>query len=285
MTARLQVAAFGYHEVTDEPHTSGFQRPGAMPYKHSRLAFAQHLAHFAASPAGAPRSVMAIDENPTGRHLLLTFDDGGKSALHTAEELSRRGWIGHFFVVTSRMGTRGFLSAAEVREVRAMGHVIGSHSHTHPNIFREQSPGKMLTEWRVSSDILADLLGEAILTAAVPGGHISPIVTRTASSAGFRFLFTCEPTLAPWRDGDCRVLGRYLVKTHTPILRVRELSDFRGWRSAQAMRLMKNAVRRSFPAVYRAYVSRSTQEWLLTHVLTGEHSASVRFDAASGGQS
>lgn len=285
MTARLQVAAFGYHEVTDNPYASGFQRPGAMPYKHSRLAFAQHLAHIAASPAGAPRSVTAIDDEPSGRHLLLTFDDGGKSALHAADELTRRGWIGHFFVVTSRLGTRGFLSQSEVRELRSMGHVVGSHSHTHPNIFREQSPGRMLTEWRVSSDILADLLGESIVTAAVPGGHISPVVTHTASGAGFRFLFTCEPTLTPWRDGHCRILGRYLVKTHTPILRVRELAEFRGWRSAQAMRLIKNAVRRSFPAVYRAHVSRSTREWFLAHGFSGEHAAPVRLDAAPRSQS
>jgi hypothetical protein len=142
----------------------------------------------------------------------------------------------------------------------------------------------MLAEWRVSSGILSDLLGEPIVTAAVPGGHISPVVTRTAADAGFRFLFTCEPTLTPWRDGDCRILGRYLVKTHTPILRVRELAEFRGWRSARAMRLMKNAVRRSFPSAYRAYVSRSTREWLFSHVLSGEH-ASVRLDTAPRSQS
>ncbi|MBA4156700.1 MAG: polysaccharide deacetylase family protein [Gemmatimonadetes bacterium] len=260
MSARLEIAAFGYHEVTDEPHTSGFQRPGAMPYKHSQLTFGQHLAHFAASPAGAPRAVTALGDDATGRHLLLTFDDGGQSALHAGEELSRRGWVGHFFIVTDRIGTCGFLSRHEVHELKAMGHVIGSHSHTHPNIFREQSLEQMLTEWRTSIDILADLLGEPVLTAAVPGGHISGTVTRSASLAGLRYLFTCEPTLTPWWDGDCRILGRYLVKVNTPTLRVRQLAEFRGWRSAHAMRLMKNTVRRSFPAVYRAYVARSTRE-------------------------
>jgi peptidoglycan/xylan/chitin deacetylase (PgdA/CDA1 family) len=269
MTARLQVAAFAYHEVTDEPRSTGFQRRGALPYKHSRLAFAQHLAHFAASPAGSPRSVTALDDAPDGRHLLLTFDDGGQSALHVGEELSRRGWIGHFFIVTGRMGTRGFLSSPQVRELRAMGHVIGSHSHTHPDIFREQTPQRMLAEWRVSIDILAELLGEPILTAAVPGGHISPAVTRSASTAGLRFLFTCEPTLTPWWDGDCRILGRYLVKVHTPMLRVRELAEFRGWWSALALRQVKNAVRYSFPAWYRGYVSRSTREWSHAHPTTG----------------
>ena len=269
MSFPLQVAAFAYHEVTDEPHNTGFQRPGARPYKHSRLAFAQHLAHFAASPAGAPRAVTALDEASGGRHLLLTFDDGGQSALHAAAELSRRGWVGHFFVVTGRMGTRGFLSAPEVRELHDMGHVIGSHSHTHPDIFREQTPQRMLAEWRVSSEILADLLGIPIVTAAVPGGHISSAVTKSASDAGFRFLFTCEPTLTPWQDGDCRILGRYLVKVRTPMLRVRELAEFRGWWSAMAMRRMKNAVRHSFPGWYRAHVTKTTREWTHAHSVSG----------------
>ena len=35
------VASFGYHEVTDNPAAAGFQRPGALPYKHRRDAFAR----------------------------------------------------------------------------------------------------------------------------------------------------------------------------------------------------------------------------------------------------
>jgi hypothetical protein len=46
----------------------------------------------------------------TGTPVFLTFDDGGASALHpTADLLERRGWSGHFFVTTRRIGTPGFL--------------------------------------------------------------------------------------------------------------------------------------------------------------------------------
>jgi peptidoglycan/xylan/chitin deacetylase (PgdA/CDA1 family) len=260
MTPRLKIASFAYHEVTDEPESTGFQRPGALPYKHTRIAFAQHLAHIAAAPV-SPAAVTAIDFAQPGRQLLLTFDDGGKSALYVADELSRRGWIGHFFIVTHRIGARGFLRANEIRAVRALGHVVGSHSHTHPDIFREQSESQMLSEWHVSTDVLTQLLGEPCLTAAVPGGHISPLVIRSAAQSGFRYIFTCEPVLAPARVGGCWVLGRYLVKTHTPLLRVHELAQFEGWTTARVARLMKNAVRRSLPGLYRRYVSRTTREW------------------------
>ena len=43
-----ELATFAFHEVTDDPRASGFQRPAALPYKHTRLAFAQHLASIGA---------------------------------------------------------------------------------------------------------------------------------------------------------------------------------------------------------------------------------------------
>src|SRR5262249_10311385 len=157
---------------TDDPSASGFQRPGAVPYKLSRQAFAQHLAAIATSPF-VPECILDIDIARPGRHLLLTFDDGGKSAVYVSEELSRRGWKGHFFIVTSLIGSRTFVDAREVRYIRSQGHVIGSHSHTHPNIFKELSFERMVEEWRMSCDRLAQLLGEPCTTAAVPGGDSS----------------------------------------------------------------------------------------------------------------
>ena len=62
----------------------------------------------------------------------LTFDDGGASALDIAGMLERRGWRGHFFVTTSRIGEPGFVGPDAVRELAERGHDVGSHSHTHP---------------------------------------------------------------------------------------------------------------------------------------------------------
>ena len=130
------VASFGYHEVTDNPAAAGFQRPGALPYKHRRDAFARDLEAIAAGPC-PPERVTELDLTRPGRHVLLTFDDGGKSAVSIADMLAARGWKGHFFIVTSLVGTRTFLTAGEIRYLRQCGHEVGSHSNTHPDIFRE----------------------------------------------------------------------------------------------------------------------------------------------------
>ena len=42
-TPRLTIASLGYHEVTDDPSRSGFQRPAARPYKHTCAAFQEHI--------------------------------------------------------------------------------------------------------------------------------------------------------------------------------------------------------------------------------------------------
>jgi len=251
------VATFMFHEVTDDPTSSGFQRPGAMAYKHSRQAFAHALEEIAAAPE-QPELVTAVDLTQPGRHIFLSFDDGGRSALVAAEALERRGWRGHFFIVTSLVGSRTFLGTEEVRALRRGGHLIGSHSHTHPNIFHNQSPERMLEEWRASCDLLAQLLGEPCLSASVPGGDISSLVLESARIAGLRYLFTSEPWLTPRRVGECWVLGRYGVKVGTSAARVRELAQFRGWTSALLRRRLKVLATRALPPLYRFYIRART---------------------------
>jgi peptidoglycan/xylan/chitin deacetylase (PgdA/CDA1 family) len=259
-TVTPRIASFGYHEVTDDPTMSGFQRAAALPFKHTRRAFANHLACIAAGPL-VPGLVVHIDFARVDRHLLLTFDDGGKSAVYVADELSRRGWRGHFFIVTSLIGTRTFVDAAEIRYLRSCGHVVGSHSHTHPDIFRDQTPDRMFEEWRTSCGILADLLGEPCTVASVPGGDISSAVLQSAGPAGLRYLFTSEPWLAPRHLHGSWILGRFGPKAGTSPLRVAQLAQFHGWRRALIERRLKGVLRRSLPALYRLYVRRTTQDW------------------------
>lgn len=255
MNAR--VAALMYHDVTDEPTTSGFQRPGAWAYKLSRQRFDEHLTQLAAA-APAPSLVTDVALAGAGDHLLLTFDDGALGARHAADMVARRGWRAHFFVVTGLLGTPGFLAPADVRALRAAGHLVGSHSHTHPDIFRDLPPARMALEWRTSRAVLEDLLGEPCALASVPGGDSSADVFRSAADAGYRFLFTSEPWLYPRRVAGCVVLGRFSVKAQTPPGRVVALAACRGWGRALAWRRFTTLLRRTAPWAYRAYVRHRT---------------------------
>jgi peptidoglycan/xylan/chitin deacetylase (PgdA/CDA1 family) len=258
------VAALGYHDVTDIPQDSGFQRDGARPYKLGTVQFSQHLARIAAGPL-SPALVTSIDWTRPGRHLLLTFDDGGKSALSIGEELSRHGWRGHFFISTGLIGRRTFLTAAEILQLYREGHLIGSHSHSHPDIYRELPWEQMVVEWRQSADILAQILGQPCTSAAVPGGDTSGEVLRSAAAAGLRYLFTSEPSPKPRIVNGTWVLGRFCAKSATTAAEVGRLIQFQGWRHKLVIRQLKQALGRGVPSLYRLYVGRSTREWQRGH--------------------
>jgi len=258
MSAHPTIAGFGYHEITDDPSASGFQRPGARPYTLTPRAFAAHLDQMAASEA-RPMRVTDIDFTRSGRCLVLTFDDGGKSAVHAGDALARRGWTGHFFIVSSLIGTRTFATASDIRYLASCGHVVGTHTHTHPDIFPDLTPERMLDEWQTSGNAISEIVGAPCLTASVPGGDISRQVLESAARAGVQYLFTSEPWLSPRAIDGCRVLGRFCPKVGTSPDRIRELAQFRGWTSALVVRRLKGLARAGLPLLYRHYVRRTTR--------------------------
>jgi peptidoglycan/xylan/chitin deacetylase (PgdA/CDA1 family) len=146
---------------------------------------------------------------------MITFDDGGASALFAAEELQRRSWRGHFFVATDLVGTNAHLDWDGVRAVAAMGHVIGSHSCSHPDRMADLSAQQLLDEWSRSGAILARELGGPVLTASVPGGLYSKTVGHTAAEAGYKTLFTSLPRQGLRSIDACRLIGRYAIRRDT----------------------------------------------------------------------
>jgi peptidoglycan/xylan/chitin deacetylase (PgdA/CDA1 family) len=258
LRSQAKIATFLYHDVSDDPSESGFQRRSAMPYKQTRKVFASHLGRIAQNGIAA-EAVTDVEFGQPGKHVLITFDDGGKGALYAAEELNRLGWKGHFFVTTSLLGTSTFLDANATRYLHSCGHVIGSHSHTHPDIFRALSFDEMVREWRTSCDLLSDLLGVPCLTGSVPGGDVSRQTFRSADAAGMKYLFTSDPYLAPKRVGDCWILGRICPKADAPLSQVQQLAEFRGWGKELARVRLKTTLKTALFPLYRLYVRYALQ--------------------------
>lgn len=218
----MRVISLLYHDVLEPgaPVESGFPGGDARVYKLDRAEFARHLQALSAHvrPGVLDLDGLSGQDGPAaGGTVLITFDDGGVSAYApTADMLEERGLRGHFFVTTDYVGKPGFLDAAQVRALRARGHVIGSHSCSHPPRMSHLDDESLRREWGRSGQALADLLGEPVVTASVPGGYYSARVARAAAAAGFRALFNSEPTSrVGWVDG-CMVLGRYSVQRGVP---------------------------------------------------------------------
>jgi len=205
-----------YHDVVagDDADLSGFPGAAAAIYKLPYALFERHLEAIAAA-GPAPRIVSAIDW-PAQTPLFLTFDDGGISAAEViAPLLERRGWRGHFFMATDYIGRPGFLSRGQLRDLASQGHLIGSHSVSHPTRMSHLTRSELLLEWTSSRRCLEDILGTPVETASVPGGYYSDAVGETAAEAGYRVLFCSEPTSRVHRVAGCLLLGRYYVQQST----------------------------------------------------------------------
>jgi hypothetical protein len=199
--------ALMYHDVVavGDEDTSGFPGRDAALYKVTPEAFAEHLdAIECAAPA-----------DPAHPAPVVTFDDGGRSAMAAADVLERHGRIGHFFVTSNYIGTRGFLTEGEIRELAGRGHVIGSHSCSHPLRMGHCPWPQLLDEWERSRSILSEIVGAGVSDASVPGGDFAPQVAEAAARAGITRLFTSEPTAESRNAFGLTLVGRFAIQKWT----------------------------------------------------------------------
>jgi hypothetical protein len=203
-----------YHDVVPAgaEDSSGFPGPDAALYKLDPHAFARHLDVIARHAPATPTRVFDHRPEMPSTALALTFDDGGQSARFTADALELRGWRGHFFVTAGCVGHPAFLTPGDLRDLHRRGHVIGSHSYSHPLRMAQRGRAHLLDEWTRSVATLEDALGEPVLAASIPGGAYSATVAQTAAQAGIAVLFTSEPTGRSWSVAGTVVLGRYTIQ-------------------------------------------------------------------------
>jgi peptidoglycan/xylan/chitin deacetylase (PgdA/CDA1 family) len=207
-----------YHDVIQPGRTgdSGFPSGDAAIYKLTVEVFKSHLE----AVRQKAKIVSHIGEMETWAGtmpVLLTFDDGGISFFDPiAGMLESYRWRGHFFITTDRIDSAGFLSRAQIRELHARGHIIGSHSCSHPMRMSACTRQQLRREWSQSIAVLSDIVGRAVTTASVPGGWYSREVAETAGEAGISVLFNSEPKTHADTVDRTTVLGRFAMFASTP---------------------------------------------------------------------
>jgi len=210
----MRAVSLLYHDVVKrgESDASGFPGLHAGRYKLDGEEFEGHMAALHAAVALPPRTVLDVLAQDAGSPFMLTFDDGGISARHyVADVLDRYGWKAHFFITTDYIGHPAFVDKQHIRELRARGHAIGSHSRSHPPRMSYLTWDALVQEWKTSVDALADVLGEEVAIASVPGGYYATNVAAAASQCGIKGLFTSEPITRSHVVDGCRVFGRYTI--------------------------------------------------------------------------
>src|SRR5450755_2238287 len=268
----MRAVSLLYHDVVEgaEWDSSGFTGPGTAKYKMSRPEFEAHLAaiartntlHRGRTSSLAHHLANTQETNAGAKPLpfLLTFDDGGASAILIARLLEKYGWRGHFFVTAGYIGTKGFLTPEQIRSLRTNGHVIGSHSFSHPTRMSHCSRETLADEWGRSVKILSDIVAGPVDSASVPGGYYSELVAETAAAAGIRILFNSEPTTAIQAVDGCLVVGRYNIFQGTPakvsgeLVSIQSSARSRQWLYWNFKKILKKSAGRPYLAA---------RQWLL----------------------
>ena len=268
----MRAVSLLFHDVHGgDPAESGFVSEAANRYKLTLADFDAQLTGVRGVRADSP--ILATDMDAArlaaGGHVpfLVTVDDGGIS-YHTtiAERLERRGWRGHCFVTTDFIGQRGFLSREHIRTLAGRGHVIGSHSASHPARFSTLPFSEMVSEWTRSRQILEDILGHAVDVASVPGGYFSTVVARAAQQAGIRVLFTSEPITRIDASHEYVLVGRFTVRRGDPLDTAQRLVSESSWARSLAWARW-NAKGLVKPLLGPSYIRLA--DWLLTPRASG----------------
>src|SRR5580765_434364 len=164
--------------------------------------FESHLAYLATKPATSVRAV-------------VSFDDGDLSGYTMAAPvLERHGLRGEFFVVTRWIGTPGFMSAEQLRELARRGHGVHSHSRTHPRL-SSLTAAQIEDELMGSKADLEAMLGTPVTQFSIPGGDHDHRVLDIAKRAGYTAVMNSVEGYNP--DREAFVLRRFTPRSYSDV--------------------------------------------------------------------
>jgi peptidoglycan/xylan/chitin deacetylase (PgdA/CDA1 family) len=203
-----------YHEVPARVTSATYF---AVP----RDRFAAHLDALRTLGLSA-RSLEALLPTPGRGTVALTFDDGHETHYRQAFPLLvERGFTATFFVTSSWVGTPGYVTWDQLREMAEAGMSIQSHTRSHP-FLSELTSEELESELSDSKSAVEREISRPCVTLALPGGD-RPRGWSPADYArlGYRHVATSlwGPNVSDdrgARDG-ARFIRRYTVRRDTSL--------------------------------------------------------------------
>ena len=163
----------------------------------------------------------------------VTIDDGGSSCIHLGELLAEKNIKAHFFIVSSLLNTKGFINHSGLKTLNNLGHVIGSHSHTHPGPFCELSYQQILDEVKISKSIIEDCIGKEVNSFAVPGGEVrlENLQQLSEKRLGLQEIYTSLPLQGAYSNFmDPVCYGRLCIESYMSSESISNYCKGKGWK-------------------------------------------------------
>jgi peptidoglycan/xylan/chitin deacetylase (PgdA/CDA1 family) len=144
---------------------------------------------------------------PGACSVAITFDDGCETDLLAAAPiLLHARFKATFFITCGRLGTSGYLSFTQLRELSQLGFEIGCHSMTHAYLTDLDENG-MRYEISDAKSKLEQIIGRSVDHFSCPGGRCDRRVLTVARAAGYRTVATSR-IQANSKHTDVLGLGR-----------------------------------------------------------------------------
>ena len=121
------------------------------------------------------------------RSVVLTLDDGYEdNYTYVFPALKKYNFPATVFLILSKIGTPGYLSWKEIKEMQDSGLItFGSHTFTHPFLDTLKSSQDLKYEVSGSRTALENKLGKPVKLFCYPLGRFNPIVIQAVKDAGY----------------------------------------------------------------------------------------------------
>jgi peptidoglycan/xylan/chitin deacetylase (PgdA/CDA1 family) len=195
--------ALMYHALEVSPEDSA----GADPHYTVALdRFSRQLA-LCASVGGA--AVSARDWLAGKPGVIVTFDDGHVSNHRLGlPALAAAGASADFFVNPAQVGTPGYATWPELRQMADAGMSIQSHGLDHRHYLTELDPSRLREDLRRARLEIEEHVGHPVTLLAPAGGRTPPDLDRVAEEVGYTHVLDSRPGTV---DRARRRLGRFAV--------------------------------------------------------------------------
>lgn len=199
-----------YHDIYNQSKKeSGFDNSGANLYKIKYQQFYEQL-----------------EQIKSNHFITITFDDGGISAKNIAVKLLNHLNIkAIFFVSTDFIDTKGFLSSKDIQDLFKMGHIIGSHSCSHPKDISRLNQNQLYNEWSESKFKLEKIINSKIHHASIPAGKHDKKVLNVLNDLQYTHVYTSIPGYDSFIYKNLIIYKRIVVKSSTTLKQFKNLLE------------------------------------------------------------